>query len=145
LIVRAAEAGDIPVLAGIAQRSYRTAFRTILEKEVLASRDTAFFNERFSAVWQHMLVACSPESLTGFLLMTDSHIDMLFMDPEKSGKGGGALLLQEAERLGAKSLECFRDNQGARRFYERQGWRVAREYERDFAGRSRRFVFYAKD
>ena len=41
---------------------------------------------------------------------------------------------QEAEAQGAKSLECFRDNHGARRFYERHGWQVAREYEREFAG-----------
>ena len=145
MIVRAAEAGDIAVLADIAQRSYRAAFRTILEEEVLASRDAAFFAARFSAVWQHMLVVCSAETPTGFLLMTNGHIDMLFMDPEVSGKGGGALLLQEAEKRGAKSLECFRDNQEARRFYERHGWRVAREYEREFAGRSRSFVFYVKD
>jgi putative acetyltransferase len=46
---------------------------------------------------------------------------------------------------GAKSLECFRDNHGARRFYERHGWRVTREYEREFAGRNRSFVFYEKE
>jgi putative acetyltransferase len=76
--------------------------------------------------------------------MTDGHIDMLFMDPDAGGRGGGALLLQRAETLGAKSLECFRDNHGARRFYERHGWRVEREYEREFAGRSRSFVLYEK-
>ncbi|MCB5174284.1 hypothetical protein LGR44_03755 [Microvirga sp. SM9] len=54
------------------------------------------------------------------------------------------MLLQRAECLGAKSLECFRDNHGARRFYERHGWRLAREYERAFAGRERSFVLYEK-
>jgi putative acetyltransferase len=76
--------------------------------------------------------------------MSDGHIDMLFMDPTAVGQGGGTCLLKEAERRGAKSLECFRDNHAARRFYERHGWRIEREYDREFAGRSRSFVRYVK-
>jgi putative acetyltransferase len=111
---------------------------------VLATRDADFFAERFSASWERMLVALAGEEAIGFLLMTDGHIDMLFMDPDATGQGAGALLLAKAEALGATSLECFRDNLGARRFYERHGWRVAREYAREFAGRERSFVFYVK-
>jgi len=90
-----------------------------------------------------MLVACSGETLVGFLLMANGHIDMLFMDPAASGRGGGAALLREAEQRGARTLECFRDNHAARRFYERHGWQVQREYDREFAGKSRSFVLYA--
>jgi len=144
VIVRPAEVEDIPALATIAERSYRAAFAGILEPEVLEGRNAAFFAERFASSWERMLIALSHEELIGFLLMTDGHIDMLFMDPDAGGKGSGALLLAEAETRGAKSLECFRDNHGARRFYERHGWRVTREYERDFAGKSRSFVFYEK-
>lgn len=142
--VRAAGPEDLPVLAAIAERSYRAAFEGILEKDVLTSRDAAFFAARFAASWERMLVALVQDKPIGFLLMTEGHIDMLFMDPDASGQGGGALLLKQAEFLGARSLECFRDNHGARRFYERHGWQVAREYEREFAGRSRSFVFYVK-
>ena len=142
--VRAARAEDVPALAEIAERSYRAAFAGILEEDVLGSRSTAFFAERFAASWERMLVAVENDEPVGFLLMTEGHIDMLFMDPAASGKGGGAVLLEQAEALGAKSLECFRDNHGARRFYERHGWQIEREYERDFAGRSRSFVLYRK-
>ncbi len=142
--VRGATADDVPSLAVIAERSYSLAFADILEEEVIEDRNTAFFMARFAHAWRRMLVVCSGRTPTGFLLMTDSHIDMLFMDPAASGHGGGALLLKEAEMKGARSLECFRDNHGARRFYERHGWRIAREYERDFAGRRRSFVFYEK-
>ena len=142
--VRAARAGDVPKLAAIAERSYRAAFADILEADVLRGRDAAFFAERFAASWERMLVAFSNGEPVGFLLMTEEHIDMLFMDPAASGKGGGAMLLEKAEALGAKSLECFRDNAGARRFYERLGWRADREYEREFAGRNRSFVLYVK-
>ena len=142
--VRAARPEDVPALAAIAERSYRWAFEGILEPEVFAGRDAAFFAARFASSCEHMLVALTHEGPMGFLLMTDGHIDMLFMDPRASGQGGGALLLKQAEALGARSLECFRDNHGARRFYERQGWQVSREYDRAFAGRERSFVLYAK-
>jgi putative acetyltransferase len=145
VIVRSVRAEDIPALAAVAERSYRAAFADILEAEVLDGRNAAFFAERFTTSWERMLVVLSGETPVGFLLMTDGHIDMLFMDPDASGRGGGALLLREAEARGAKSLECFRDNHGARRFYERQGWRVTREYEREFAGRNRSFVLYGKN
>jgi putative acetyltransferase len=145
VIVRAVRIADIPVLAALAERSYRAAFRSILEPDVLESRDAAYFAERFGTSWERMLVALSDDEPIGFLLMTDRHIDMLFMDPDASGQGGGALLLKEAETLGARTLECFRDNHAARRFYERHGWRVEREYEREFAGKSRGFVLYGKN
>jgi putative acetyltransferase len=132
-------------MAAIAEGSYRAAFAEILEADVLAGRNEAFFAERFASSWEHMLVVCSGERPVGFLLMTDGHIDMLFMDPAASGKGGGSFLLEAAEQQGARSLECFRDNHGARRFYERHGWQVEREYDRDFAGESHSFVFYMKD
>jgi putative acetyltransferase len=142
--VRAARAEDVPELTTIAERSYRAAFAGILEADVLRGRDAAFFAGRFASSWERMLVALLHDKLSGFLLMSDGHIDMLFMDSAASGKGGGAMLLREAEALGARSLECFRDNEGARRFYERHGWRISREYERDFAGRRRSFILYVK-
>jgi putative acetyltransferase len=145
VIVRQARLEDVPVLAQLAERSYRAAFAGILEQEVLESRDAALFTERFASSWERMLVVVQRDEIGGFLLMTDGHVDMLFMDPNARGHGGGARLLEEAEIRGARSLECFRDNDGARRFYERHGWRVTREYEREFAGRSRSFVYYEKN
>lgn len=143
--VRDATREDIPALAEIAEASYHAAFAAILEEGVIAERNAPFFTRRFEESWERMLVVCADESPTGFLLMTDRHIDMLFMAPTASGQGGGTSLLREAERRGAKSLECFRDNAAARRFYERHGWRVEREYERDFAGKSRSFVHYVRE
>ena len=144
MIVRPAGAEDVRALAAIAERSYRSAFANILEAGVLQGRDAAFFAGRFESSWPRMLVAVSDEGPAGFLLMSDHHIDMLFMDPVASGRGGGTCLLREAEARGARTLECFRDNHAARRFYERHGWRVGREYEREFAGQSRSFVLYVK-
>jgi putative acetyltransferase len=145
VIVRPARVEDIPALGEVAARSYGAAFATILEPEVLATRNAAYFAEHFRSSCERMLLAEQHGKIAGFLLMTGGHIDMLFMDPASSGQGGGARLLEAAEKRGAKSLECFRDNHGARRFYERHGWRVTRTYEREFVGRKRNFVVYEKE
>lgn len=142
--VRRASPADVPVLARIAARSYRAGFATILEEEVLGMRDAAFFAERFIDDWERMAVAAEGEWLLGFSLVTEGHVDMLFVDPAHVRAGVGAALLAEAERNGASSLECFRDNAAARTFYERHGWRGAEEYVRPFLGRDRAFVLYRK-
>ncbi|WP_210493782.1 GNAT family N-acetyltransferase [Microvirga antarctica] len=144
MMLRAARESDIPALARVAARSYRAAFSEILDDVAMGSRDTAFFEARFASCWQALVVAEDDGRSTGFLLVTDGHIDMLFMDPAAIGKGVGAKLLAHAEKNGARTLECFRDNKAARRFYERHGWQVARGYDRDFAGRTYAFVFYEK-
>lgn len=62
----------------------------------------------------------------------------------ETGQGHGAALLAHAEANGARSLEVFAANEGARRFYERAGWQVADDYEREFAGALHRFLRYEK-
>jgi putative acetyltransferase len=145
LKIRRADPADVPALAIIAERSYRAAFRAILEDDVLAARDAAFFAQRFEAVWGRMWVALSDREVVGFCLMTDGHIDMLFVDPDSAGQGAGAGLLRQAEAMGARSLECFRDNHPARRFYEKHGWTIDREYRREFLGRERSFIRLIKE
>jgi putative acetyltransferase len=110
---------------------------------VLATRNAAYFAERFRASLDRMSAA-EDDSVCGFTLVTNGHIDMLFVDPAKAGRGVGRLLLRHAEAEGARTLECFRDNASARAFYERQGWILAQEYEREFLGQVRSFVAYAK-
>jgi len=142
--VREATPADIPAMARVAERSYQSAFTAILEPEILASRDAAFFAERFEHAWPRMRVAERAGAVLGFSLVTDAHLDMLFVDPAAVGTGAGAALLSFVEREGCTSLECFRDNHAARAFYERQGWTLTRGYERAFLGRSRAFVRYEK-
>ncbi len=145
LLVREAAPGDIPAMASVAERSYGTAFAEILEPEVLASRDAGFFAGRFRESWPRMRVAIRGERTIGFSLVTENHLDMLFVAPDAAGTGAGRALLRQVEAEGAVTLECFRDNGPARAFYERHGWRAVRSYERDFLGRARPFVLYGKD
>jgi putative acetyltransferase len=142
--VRAARRADIPALAGIAERSYRSGFADILEEDVLASRTAGWFAQRFAEEIQRIRVAVEARRLLGFTLVTGPHIDMLFVDPEAARQGAGAALLRDAEAQGAATLECFADNAPARAFYEHHGWRVTEDYEREFLGRMRWFVMYGK-
>ena len=144
MIVRPAVAADIPALAEVAAASYRSGFAGILEPEVLAVRDAAYFTQAFATALASMRVAEVAGHILAFAKVTGRHLDMLFTAPAAQGSGVGATLLASVEAAGVNTLECFRDNNGARRFYERHGWRLARAYEREFLGRSRAFVFYEK-
>jgi len=144
VIVRAPVPGDVPAMAQVASDAYRAAFAPILDAAELGRRDAASFVPRFTERLADMRVAEAGGAVVGFSLMTAGHLDMLFVAPAAQGTGAGKALLDEAVARGTRTLECFRDNHAARRFYERQGWRLARGYARDFAGTEHHFVFYAR-
>ncbi len=141
MTLRAAQRADIPVLAAIAADSYRTSFASILEPAALEQRDEAFFERHLSAALDRLCVAVVGTRIAGFSLVTNDHLDMLFIAANARGLGVGSSLLEAA---GVRTLECFRDNDEARAFYEQRGWRLLKEYEREFIGRSRAFVLYGK-
>ncbi len=76
-----------------------------------------------------VIVIVSELSLFGFLAISkdSSHgwIEHLYLDPSTVGMGLGSLLLEEAKRiLGAPiRLYTFQQNEDARRFYRRHGFR----------------------
>ena len=142
--VRRVAPDDIPALARIAAASYRAAFGGILDRRALAARDAAFFARRFRRVRKRLRLASAGGRAVGFSLTTRRHLDMLFVDPARQGRGAGRRLLAECERRGIRSLECFRDNLAARRFYEKAGWRQARAYSRIFIGTEHAFLRYER-
>lgn len=142
MIVRPAEPADVGPAAAVASASYRAAFAPILEAEELARRTPQSFVPRFEASLARLRVAVWMGRVVGFSLTTGTHLDMLFIDPAAQGSGAGRALLEEAVARGVCSLECFRANAPARRFYERAGWVVTRGYSRPFAGRLHGFVYY---
>ncbi len=142
--LRPAQPEDVPALARIAAASYRQAFAAILEPRALRSRDARFFARRFRRLRRRLWLASERGRVIAFSLVTRQHLDMLFVDPHFAGRGAGRRLLAHGTRRGVRTLECFRDNHAARRFYERAGWRLARGYSRVFAGKLRHFVFYER-
>ncbi len=142
VIIRQAVAGDVAATAEVASASYRAAFATILDAAELARRDPASFVPRFTESLERLRVAEMDGRVVGFSLVTGQHLDMLFTDPGAQGSGAGRALLAEAVARGTCTLECFRANIPARRFYEGQGWVLTRGYSRPFAGRVHAFVYY---
>jgi putative acetyltransferase len=144
VIIRPAGVHDIGRIADVAAASYAQAFVGLLEPSVLSTTNAAYFAARFERDWPRLRLADSFGEILGFSLVTAGHLDMLFIDPVAQGCGAGSALLGDAELRGTSSLECFRDNVPARRFYEGHGWRLVRSYERVFAGKERAFVYYEK-
>ena len=97
MIIRPTEPADIPVAAAVAAASYATAFADILEAETIAPYDTAFFTTRFTAARDRLRVAEHDGAIVGFCLMTDGHIDMIFVAPAALGTGAGHALFADAE------------------------------------------------
>jgi GNAT superfamily N-acetyltransferase len=140
MMLRPAHAADIADAAALVARAYSDSFAEVLEPETLAEFDAAYFRRRFALDWQRLLLAENAGEIVGLLLVTEQHIDMLFVAAFARGKGVGAALLDAASSGGARSLESFAANARALRFYQTRGWSIVSRYRRAFAGREREFV-----
>lgn len=141
--LRAARAGDVAFLVEVTRRAYDQVFRPLLPDCDWSQFGESQLSERFAGSWQRVRIIEAAAPL-GFAMITAGHLDMFFIAAPARGAGVGAILLADCERRGARSLECFAVNAGARRFYERHGWRLAARYGRLFAGIDCAFVRYEK-
>lgn len=66
----------------------------------------------------------SDGTIVGLLVLDDEWIDQLYVDPDLTGQGIGARLLDLAKRERPQGLRLwtFVSNSGAKRFYERHGF-----------------------
>lgn len=66
--------------------------------------------------------------IVGFLGLRGDEVSHLYVDPARQGQGIGTVLLDHAKKLRPERLELwvFQKNEGARRFYERHGFELAR-------------------
>ena len=143
--IRPATPADIPELARLAAASYRASFLLIIGEDGLAIRSPSYFIGRFTDQWPSIRLAEDASGrIAGLYQVRGGKLDMLFLDPQDTGKRLGTQLLIDAEQDGAVRLECFSANQRARRFYERNGWQLEREFRQEFAGKQQDIVAYSK-
>jgi GNAT superfamily N-acetyltransferase len=66
--------------------------------------------------------------VVGFAGVEGDELSHLYVDPRAQGRGVGSALLEQAKSLRQDGLELwvFQKNDGARRFYERHGFRLVR-------------------
>ncbi len=143
MISRAARVDDIPAMAGQAAAAYRNVFARLLPQIDVSSFDMAHFTVRFARQWPDMRVVAHDGAIIAFAMITQGHIDMFFVEENLRGMGVGQVLLADVVAQGACTLETFAANTGARRFYEREGWRLVATSTRPFGGVVCEFASYA--
>ncbi len=87
------------------------------------AEDRAYVVRRIADPEVTMWVAVRDHELLGFATCTPAWLDSLYVRPDLTGQGLGALLLDvvEATHPQGYGLWVFVSNLGARRFYERRG------------------------
>lgn len=89
-----------------------------------AEEDRAFIREQVLPR-QDVTVAEAGGGIVGFIAVHDGWVDELYLSPEWTGQGIGSRLLEQATAgMRTTKLYCFQQNSGARRFYERHGFRA---------------------
>jgi ribosomal protein S18 acetylase RimI-like enzyme len=66
--------------------------------------------------------------INGFFSLKGRELSHINVEPDAQNRGVGAEMLAEAKRLRPEGLELwvFQKNEGARRFYERQGFELVK-------------------
>jgi putative acetyltransferase len=81
-------------------------------------------------------VLCSEGRPIGFLGLSGSKVEALFVAPESLRLGGGRMLLDHARRLkGSLAVDVNEQNPDAVRFYEACGFTITGRSEVDSSGR----------
>jgi ribosomal protein S18 acetylase RimI-like enzyme len=126
--LRPARVDEKDALAQLFQRARRGwEFVPPVPDEVLPKIAEELF-ERHEEIW----LAEEERRLLGFLAIRRSRrdgwevIEKLYVDPDAQNRGVGSALLDQAKTLRPDGLVLwvFQENTGARRFYERHGFRV---------------------
>ncbi|MBZ9823241.1 GNAT family N-acetyltransferase [Mesorhizobium sp. CA4] len=88
------------------------------EKDLFFIRDILLPN-------QQVTVADAGGRIVGFIAIGGEWVEQLYLDPAWTGRGiGSRLLAQAIAGMSLVKLHCFQANTGARRFYERHGFRA---------------------
>lgn len=136
--IRRAAADDAPAIAEVHVASWRSAYRGMMSESFLEELSIQERAEGWRSTIEDpasvVLVAERAGVVAGFVgglapATEDAEIDSLHVDPAAVGAGTGAALLHAAEAALAERgstrarLWVIEDNERARSFYEREGWR----------------------
>lgn len=123
LALRQAGPGDAPAIAGLYTAARVAAVPMMPAALHTGEEDRAWFATQLARADREAWVAERAGELLGFALFDAVWLDLLFIRPDTTGQGVGAVLLDLVKSLrpGGFALWVFESNTGARRFYARHG------------------------
>jgi putative acetyltransferase len=133
--IRPAMPTDREALLEVWLRSVRATHKFLTEEDVQSFlplvRDYLASDE--SEFW---VLATGAGATMGFMGLTGSKLEALFLAPEFHGQGGGRKLVQHAQQLrGELTVDVNEQNPAACRFYQACGFVVEGRSELDSTGR----------
>ena len=122
----------IQTLVAVWEASVRATHRFLSDAEIRQIK--TYVPEAMAAVTKLILIEEEQDPI-GFMGIEDGTLEMLFLAPEKRGKGLGKRLLQEGmERYGVRQLTVNEQNPEAKGFYEHMGFEVYQRTDKDAQG-----------
>jgi putative acetyltransferase len=133
--IRRAMPVDREVLLDIWLRSVRATHTFLSEEEIQGFMPLV--HDYLAASEPEFWVLCADSGeIMGFMGMSRSNVDALFLAPEHLRRGGGRRLIRHAQQLkGELTVDVNEQNPAACRFYEACGFVVEGRSELDHAGR----------
>lgn len=123
VVLRPAEASDAHDIARIL-RAALSAFDWM--PQLHTPDEDLFFVRHVLLAQQRVVVATAMNSIVGFISVEDDWVEQLYLDPDWTGRDIGSRLLRHVTSgMPRAQLHCFQANSGARRFYERHGFKAA--------------------
>ena len=126
--LRPARAADAAAVAEIWARGWRDGHLGNVPEALVAVRTPESFRARAAQRIADTTVAEAGGEVAGFVMVVGDEVEQVYVSAAHRGSGLAAVLLAEAERLGAAGghriawLAVVPGNARARRFYERCGW-----------------------
>ena len=131
--IRKCNNDDYPILVEVWERSVRATHDFLSENDIQEIKGM-LTSDYFPNV---DLLCCESDGIiTGFIGISGSMIEMLFVDDTCRGKGYGTILIDKAIKDGAKLVDVNEQNPSALTFYESKGFKIIGRLETDEAGRS---------
>jgi ribosomal protein S18 acetylase RimI-like enzyme len=137
-MIEPATAGDAPALAAIFLRCWQTAYRGVVDDEIIDGLDPTDVEQWWRRLVVDHRVLVARESNGGPVGMirfgadedepTRGHVFSLYVDPSAAGRGLGRSLLERAtdelvaQDFRSATLWVFAANERALRFYRAAGW-----------------------
>lgn len=124
---------DYLALINIWERSVRATHHFLNEADIVLYKEL-IYNEYFYNV--DLYVMKQDKQLIGFIGLDSDTVQMLFIDPNVRGTGGGRYLMEFAiKEKGIKKVDVNEQNEQAVGFYQHLGFRVVARFEKDAADR----------